>query len=286
MKPFVIGFLIVLVLIGAGSMYTVRQDQLALISRLGKLQTEGDGVGPGLHFKLPFVDTVYRFDRKVLSLETATERFLTKEQKDVQVDAVVKWQIYDVQKYFESTRGDETRARNTLTQIIKDRLRDEFNKREVREVVTTARFEMIERLTASADAAADQLGINVIDVRIKRIELPDEVSESVFNRMRSERTQVANRLRSQGEQEATTRRANADREATITVAESERDAQLLRGEGDAEAARIYAEAYNRDPEFYAFYRSLEAYRQSFANDGNVLVLDPKSEFFKYFESLK
>jgi membrane protease subunit HflC len=253
---------------------------------LGKLSLDSEGVGPGLHFKAPFIDTVFRFDRKVLSLETATERFLTKEQKDVQVDAVVKWQIYDVQKYFQSTRGDEERARITLTQIIKDRLRDEFNKREVREVVTTARFEMIERLTKSADDAAEQLGINVVDVRIKRIELPDEVSESVFNRMRSERTQVANRLRSQGEQEATTRRANADREASITVAEAERDAQRLRGEGDAEAARIYADAYNADTEFYAFHRSLEAYREAFANDGNVLVLDPKSEFFKYFEESK
>jgi membrane protease subunit HflC len=286
MKQFGIGFLVVAIFLLFSSMYTVREDQLALISRLGKLSTDSQGVGPGLHFKAPFIDTVFRFDRKVLSLETATERFLTKEQKDVQVDAVVKWQIYDVQKYFQSTRGDEERARITLTQIIKDRLRDEFNKREVREVVTTARFEMIERLTKSADDAAEQLGINVVDVRIKRIELPDEVSESVFNRMRSERTQVANRLRSQGEQEATTRRANADRESSITVAEAERDAQRLRGEGDAEAARIYAEAYNRDPEFYAFYRSLEAYREAFSNDGNMLVLDPDSEFFKYFEESK
>lgn len=281
MKQFVIGFGIVGVLLAMTTMYTVREDQLALISRLGKLQTAD--VGPGLHFKMPFVDTVYRFDRKVLSLETATERFLTKEQKDVQVDAVVKWQITNVAQFFQSTRGDEERARLTLTQIIKDRLRDEFNKREVREVVTTARFEMIERLKKTSNDASQELGIKVVDVRIKRIELPDEVSESVFNRMRSERKQVANRLRSQGLQQATTRRANADREAQITLAEAERDAQRLRGEGDAEAAQIYAKAYNADPEFYGFYRSLEAYRQAFDNEGNVLVLDPKSEFFRYFE---
>lgn len=284
MKQFLIGFGIVGVLLAMTSLYTVREDQLALVARLGKLQTAG--IGPGLHVKVPFVDTVYRFDRKVLSLDTATERFLTKEQKDVQVDAVVKWQIADVSRFFQATRGDEERARLTLTQIIKDRLRDEFNKREVREVVTSARDDMITNLTKTSDSAAETLGIDVIDVRIKRIELPNEVSDSVFNRMRSERKQVANRLRSQGVQQATTRRANADREAQITLAEAERDAQRLRGEGDAEAAQIYAKAYNLDPEFYAFHRSLEAYRQAFENDGNVLVLDPKSEFFKYFESTR
>lgn len=284
MKQFLIGFGIVGVLLAMTGLYTVREDQVALVARLGKLQVSN--IEPGLHVKVPFVDTVYRFDNKVLSLDTATERFLTKEQKDVQVDAVVKWKINDVSKFFQATRGDEERARITLTQIIKDRLRDEFNKREVREVVTTARDDMITNLTRTSDSAAETLGIDVVDVRIKRIELPDEVSESVFNRMRSERKQVANRLRSLGAQQATTRRANADREAQITLAEAERDAQRLRGEGDAEAAQIYAKAYNADPEFYAFYRSLEAYRQAFENDGNVLVLDPNSDFFKYFENAK
>lgn len=284
MKGFAIGFSALAVVLLFSSLFTVREGEVALMVRLGKI--ERTNLAPGLHYKIPFLDTVFRFDRKLLSLETSTERFLTKEQKDVLVDSVVKWRIADLTRFYEATRGVEERARTALGQIIKDRLRDEFNKRTVKELVTSARDEMVENLTRKANEAATKLGIEVIDVRVKRIELPDQVTDSVFQRMKSERTQVANRLRSNGRQLGEARKAKADKTATVTVAEAERDAQRMRGEGDARAAEIYAKAYSRDPEFYAFHRSLEAYRTSFSNDGNVLVLDPNSDFFKYFEEGK
>ena len=272
-----------LVLIGS-SMFTVREDQYAVLFRLGEIQNSD--FEPGLHFKLPLVNNVIKFDRRILSLNSQPERFLTSEKKDVLVDFVVKWRIGNVRDYYTATRGDELRAQQSLGQIVNDRMRDEFNKRTLQQVVADQRDEMMGNLQEASNASAAKLGIIVVDVRIKRIDLPEQVTDAVFQRMRSERAQVANALRSKGAEVGEQLRAEADRQVSVMLAETERDAQRIRGEGDALAAEIYAKAYNADPEFYAFHRSLEAYRQSFKAQGNVLVLDPDSEFFEYFNKVK
>lgn len=284
MKTLIGPILVVLAILVGSSVFTVREDQYAVLFRLGEIQRSD--FEPGLHFKLPLVNNVMKFDRRILNLSSRQERFLTSEKKDVLVEAVVKWRIKDVRDFYTATRGDELRAQQTLGQIVKDRMRDEFNKRTLRQVVADQRDEMMANLRTAATAAAERLGIEVVDVRIKRIDLPEQVTEAVFARMRSERAQVANKLRSSGAQQAEQRRAEADRKVQVLLAEAEREAQQLRGEGDARAAAIYAAAYAKDPEFYAFHRSLEAYRQSFKQQGNVLVLDPKSEFFEYFQKQK
>jgi membrane protease subunit HflC len=284
MKTLIGPILVVLAILVGSSVFTVREDQYAVLFRLGEIQRSD--FEPGLHFKLPLVNNVMKFDRRILNLSSRQERFLTSEKKDVLVEAVVKWRIKDVRDFYTATRGDELRAQQTLGQIVKDRMRDEFNKRTLRQVVADQRDEMMANLRTAATAASERLGIEVVDVRIKRIDLPEQVTEAVFARMRSERAQVANKLRSSGAQQAEQRRAEADRKVQVLLAEAEREAQQLRGEGDARAAAIYAAAYAKDPEFYAFHRSLEAYRQSFKQQGNVLVLDPKSEFFEYFQKQK
>jgi membrane protease subunit HflC len=273
----------VLVLLGS-SLFTVREDQYAVLFRLGEIQRTD--FQPGLHFKMPLVNNVLKFDRRILSLDTQPERFLTSEKKDVLVDFVVKWRIDNVEGYYTATRGDELRAQQSLGQIVKDRMRDEFNKRTLQQVVADQRDEMMANLKTASNASAAALGIVVVDVRIKRIDLPEQVTDAVFQRMRSERAQVANALRSKGAEVGEQLRAEADRKVAVLLAEAERDAQRIRGEGDAAAAEIYARAFGKDTEFYAFHRSLEAYRQSFKAQGNVLVLDPNSEFFEYFNKDK
>lgn len=282
MKNLILPILVLVAIVVGSSLFTVREDQYAVLFRLGEIQRSD--FEPGLHFKLPLVNNIIKFDRRILSLDSTPERFLTSEKKDVLVDSVVKWRIADVRDYYTATRGDELRAQQTLGQIVKDRMRDEFNKRTLQQVVADQRDEMMDLLKTAANASARQLGIVVVDVRIKRIDLPDAVTDAVFQRMRSERAQVANALRSKGGEVGEQLRSEADRQIQVILADAERDAQRIRGEGDAEAARIYADAYNRDAEFYAFHRSLEAYRQSFRTSGNVLVLDPKSPFFEYFHS--
>jgi modulator of FtsH protease HflC len=264
--------------------FTVREDERALVLRLG--QIERPDVKPGLHFKLPFVNEVRRFPARLLSIENPAERYLTGEKKHVLVDSVVKWKITDTAKFYRAfiqTGSDQSAANTRISQIIKDRLRDEFNKYALRDVVASAREEMMTQIRGTASAALTAYGIEVVDVRIRRIELPDEVRESVFQRMQSERKQVADGLRANGQKQAEQLRAEAEKSAKLIIAEAEKAAQTLRGDGDAQAAEIYAKAYGSDAEFYAFYRSMEAYRTSFENGNNVLVLDPKSEFFKYFD---
>jgi modulator of FtsH protease HflC len=277
--------LILLAIILFSSAYTIRQDETALLLRLG--QIEKTKVEPGLHFKVPFVNSVRRFSSRLLSLENPQERYLTGEKKHVLVDSVVKWKIIDPGLFFKAfaqVGADTSAANSRISQIVKDRLRDEFNKRALKDLVASARQDMMDQISTTAGTALRPFGIEVVDVRIKRIELPDEVSESVFQRMQSERKQVADGLRASGRKQAETLRAEAEKQAKITIADAERQAQIMRGEGDAKAAEIYAKAYNADPEFYAFYRSLEAYRKSFdSKQGNVLVLDPESDFFKYFD---
>ena len=288
MRSLAFPIIVLLAILSSMCVYTVRQDEMALLLRLGEI--EKTRVEPGLHFKLPFVNNVRRFSARLLSLENPQERYLTGEKKHVLVDSVVKWRITDAglfYKAFAQVGADTTAANTRISQIVKDRLRDEFNKRALKDLVASARQDMMDQISSTAGDALRGFGIEVVDVRIKRIELPDEVSESVFQRMQSERKQVADGLRANGRKQAEQLRAEAEKIANVTIADAERRAQIMRGEGDAKAAEIYAKAYNSDPEFYAFYRSLESYRKSFeAQQGNVLVLDPNSEFFKYFDQSK
>ncbi len=272
---------VLIVLLGFNSLFVVHEGQTALVLQFGRIVRTGDQ--PGLHAKLPFVQQVMTFDNRILTLEAQPERYFTSEKKSVNVDFYVKWRIADNAAYYRATAGDELQAANRLTPIVKDALRFEFNGRTLQELVSAGRKDVTERVRKQTDAAARKnLGIAVIDVRIKRIDLPDEVSESVYKRMRAERAQLANELRYTGQQAAETIKADADRQAQVIKAEAEREAAKVKGEGDAQAAAIYAQAYGQDPEFFAFYRSLAAYRTSFKDGKGVLVLKPDSEFLKYF----
>lgn len=274
--------LALIVLVVANSMFIVREHEYAALFRLGAISRAD--IQPGLHFKVPFIESVRRFDKRLLTLDAQPERYLTSEKKDVSVDFFVRWRIANVSQFYQSTGGNEENAQARLNPIVKETLRNEFNQRTLQEVVADIRTNLTEVLLEKAQEAATSLGIQVVDLRIKRIELPEdsEVIESVFRRMREERRAVANELRAEGAEAAEKIRADADRQRNVTLAQAERDAARTRGEGDARAAEIYARAYGADPEFYGFHRSLEAYRQSFGNGDDVLVLDPKSEFFRYF----
>jgi modulator of FtsH protease HflC len=262
------------------SVFVVNERELAVLFQFGAVQPRQ--FPPGLHFKWPFLQNVRKFDSRILTLDSQPERYLTSEKKDVFVDFFVKWRINSVTKFYTATSGDESIAGQRLSPIVRQALGKAFNERTLKEVVSGARSDVAEIILKSTRGAVADLGIEIVDVRIKRIDLPDEVSESVYRRMRAERTKVANELRSQGTEQSETIRAEADRARQVNLAEAARDAATLRGEGEAEAAAIYAKAYERDPEFYGFYRSLEAYREAFRSKDGVLVLDPNSEFFKYF----
>ena len=286
MKPTLVTTLIGLVValvIAALSMYVVDQRQHALVFRLGEvidIKRE-----PGLYFKLPLLDNVRYFDVRILTIDTPeAERFLTSEKKNVLVDLFVKWRITDVRQYYVSVRGEESAAQTRLQQTINDGLRAEFGNRTVHEVVSGERDQIMELMRRKANEDAKAIGVEVIDVRLKRVDLPQEVSEAVYRRMEAERKRVANELRSTGAAESEKIRADADRQREVILAEAYRDSQRLRGEGDARATAIYAKAYEPNVEFYSFYRSLEAYKQSFRNRSDVLVLEPNSEFFKYLRS--
>lgn len=274
----VVGFLLLM-----GSTFIVNESQTALVLNLGKVVRTD--LKPGLHFKLPIVEDVRRFDRRILSLDDAPERYLTAEKKDVEVDFFVKWRIIDVTTFYTAASGgDEGAAKARLTPIVKNALRNEINQLDLAAVVSSGRSDLTGRLLKNINVAASTLGIEVLDVRIKRINLPQDsdILVSVFNRMRAERTRVANQLRAEGEQASQGIRAEAERERQVLLADAERDAQARRGEGDGRAAEVGAAAYGQDAEFYAFYRSLEAYRNSLADGKTVMVLDPDSEFLRYF----
>jgi membrane protease subunit HflC len=273
---------IVLVL-AFGSVFVVNESQTAIVLNLGKIVRSD--LKPGLHFKLPMVEEVRRFDRRILSLDDAPERYLTAEKKDVEVDFFVKWRIVDVTTFYRAASGgDEGAAKARLTPIVKNALRNEINQLALKAVVSSGRSNLTGRLLKHINEGAATLGIEVLDVRIKRINLPQDsdILDSVFNRMRAERTRVANALRAEGQQAAEGIRAEADRQRQVLIADAEREAQLQRGQGDARAAEVGAAAYGQDAEFYAFYRSLEAYRASLADGRTTLVLDPDSEFLRYF----
>lgn len=279
---FLAGIVVVIaVLLGFNSAYVVHEGQSALVLQFGRIVRTGDT--PGLHFKLPLIQQAILFDNRILTLEAQPERYFTSEKKSVNVDFYVKWRIADNSVYYRATAGAELQAANRLSPIVKDALRFEFNARTLQELIAGGRKDITERVRKQTDnAARKSLGIAVVDVRIKRIDLPDEVSESVYKRMRAERSQLANELRYTGKQAADTIQADADRQSRVIQADAERDGAKIRGEGDAQAAAIYAQSYGQDPEFFAFYRSLGAYRKSFDDGKGVLVLKPDSEFLKYF----
>ncbi|RMD78035.1 MAG: protease modulator HflC [Gammaproteobacteria bacterium] len=273
-----LGLLVVLVLAGF-SLFTVDERELAILFRLGKIvRTDFD---PGLHVKLPFVEKVRKFERRLMTLDAEPERFLTSEKKNVVVDSFVKWRIGDVARYYRAVRGDELQAQVRLAQVLKDNLRGEFGKRTIQEVISGERAEIMDIVTRKVNHDAKELGIQVVDVRLKRVDLPEDVSDSVFRRMEAERARVARQWRSRGAEAAERIRADADRRRTELLAKAYRDAERIRGEGDARAAAIYAAAFSRDPDFYEFYRSLEAYRAVFKDRRDVLLISPDSQFFRY-----
>jgi membrane protease subunit HflC len=264
-----------------GSVYVVNEGHVGIVLNLGKVVRSD--VGPGLHFKWPLVETARVYDRRLQVLDAEPERYLTSEKKDVSVDFFAIGRIEDVRTFYRATGGDESIAVARLAPIIKGSLRNEINSRTLQAVVSGDRNEVIARQLGAINRGAATLGVKIVDIRIKRIDLPTggEVIEQVYRRMRAQRQQVASKLRAEGEELSQKIRSEADRQQAVIAAEAERDAQKLRGEGDAEAARIYAAAYGRDPAFFAFHRSLEAYRKAFANGNSAIVLDRNDPFLQY-----
>ena len=280
-----LGVVVALFLLTSMSLYTVDQRQQAIVFQLGEVVDVR--TAPGLYFKIPLVQNVRYFESRILTMDTTEpERFITSEKKNVLVDLFVKWRIIDVKQYYVSVRGDETLAQTRLAQTVNSSMRDEFGNRTVHDVVSGERDKIMEIMRQKADTDARTIGVEVVDVRLKRVDLPQEVSESVYRRMEAERKRVANELRSTGAAESEKIRADADRQREVILAEAYRKAQQVKGEGDAKAAAIYAKAFEQNPEFYAFYRSLEAYKQSFKNKSDVMVLEPSSDFFKYLKNPK
>lgn len=277
-----LGILLVVALIGLFlSAYTVDERQRALLFQLGEIKRTN--IEPGLHFKLPLVQNVLRFDGRVLTLDVEPDRFLTVEKKNVEVDFFVKWRIGNTGQYYRATRGLERNAKNRIAQVMKDDLRNEFGKRTIQEAVSGERAQIMNILRENANKQAGEFGVDIVDVRISRIDLPDQVSESVYQRMEAERQRVAAEFRARGKEAAERIRAEVDRKRTVILADAYRKAQSIRGEGDAQAASVYAKAYGRDTEFFQFYRSMSAYRESFSDPSDVLLLEPDSAFFRYIK---
>jgi len=265
------------------SVFSVDQRQNAIVFEFGKIKEVISE--PGLHLKWPFIQNVRFFDNRILTLDAAdAENFITSEKNNVLVDFFVKWRINDLRQYYQRTGGDEALATVQLQQTVKSTLQDEFTKRTVHDVVSGEREKIMEIVKDRAGRDINNYGIEIVDVRVKRVELPDGVRDSVYGRMRAERASVASQARSQGSSEAEKIRAQADRDREVIIAEAYRNAQRVMGEGDAKASATYARAYSENPEFYAFYRSLDAYRNSFKGKNDVLVIEPSSEFFKYFRN--
>ena len=274
------GLLLLALFVGSFSVFTVKEWERAILFRLGEIVRSD--YTPELWFKIPFINNVRKFDGRVQTLDVEPERFLTSEKKNVIVDSFVKWRIKDVGRFYTAVRGDVVQANLRLDQIIKDGLRSEFGKRLLKDTVSGDRTQIMEILTANANPLANEIGIEIVDVRIKRVDLPPDVSNSVFRRMQAERERVARDFRSRGAEAAERIRADADRQRTVIIAEAYRDAEQTRGEGDAKAAEIYANAYGRNQEFYSLYRSLNAYVSVFSSRDDMLILQPDSDFFRYF----
>ena len=272
--------IVALLVVGSASIFTVDERETVILFKLGEIiKTD---YTPGLKLKTPFINNIRKFDARIQTLDAEPERYLTSEKKNVIVDSFVKWKISDVAQYYTATGGDAARANLRLSQIIKDGLRGEFGKRTINEVISGERQEIMTILTADASKQAKAFGIDIIDVRIKRIDLSQDISESVYRRMEAERQRTAKDFRARGAEEAEKISAEADKRRTIILAEAFRDAEVLRGNGDASAVKIYADAYSKDVEFYSLYRSLNAYKTTFANKSDIMIIEPNTEFFKYF----
>jgi membrane protease subunit HflC len=284
MKNTVFGIVVFLVvLIASNSMFVVAQTERAVMLQFGEM-VRAD-IPPGLHFKVPYVNTVRKFDARVLTVSATPQRYLTLEQKALLVDSYAMWRIIDVERFYTATSGDESRANSLLAQRVNDGLRNKFGERDLQEVVSGQRDALMMELTQELNTyTAEQYGIEVIDVRVKRIDLPDDVRSSVYERMTSERQREAQQLRSRGNELAIGIEADADRQEAVLLVEAYRDSELIRGDGDAQASATYASAFSKNPEFYSFTRSLNSYRDTFASKDDVLLLQPDSDYFKYLRS--
>lgn len=279
-KAYIVGILVLAVL-GALSVFTVDEREKALKLRLGRI--ERVDYPPGLHFKWPLVENVIKFDSRVQNLDADPQLYLTVEKKNVIVDSFVKWRVEEVKRFYTSTGGNVLRANERLSAVVVKQLRDAFGSRTILQVVSGERAEIMDQLAIALERQADELGVKVIDARMKRVDLPERVSQSVFDRMSAERKEVAKRFRAEGEERGKRIHAEANREREVILAEAERDAQMIRGDGDARATEIFADAFNQDVEFYTLYRSLNAYKNTFSNTSDVLLLEPSAQFFKYFK---
>ena len=276
-----IALLVVLILLSMAT-YTVDQREHAIVFRLGEIIAVKEE--PGLYFKTPLVDNVKYYDKRILTYDSSTpDRFITSEKKNVLVDSFIKWRIIDPAKFYVSVNGDERQAERRLTQTVNDGLRAEFGKRTIQEVVSGERSEIMDIIKERADRESNNIGIEILDVRLRRVDLPKEVSDSVYQRMEAERKSVASELRSEGFAESEKIKANAEKQKEIIITDAYREAQKIKGQGDAKAARVYSDVFSKNKEFYDFYRSLEAYRNSVNSKEDILVLDPNTEFFKYLQ---
>lgn len=276
-----LGLILVVVLAAVSTVYTVDEREKVVVVRLGQVLRYDDA--PGVHLKAPFLDKLRYYDSRILTLDADPQPFLTREKKYVVVDSFVKWRIVDALKYYLTVGGQESEARRRLEQLVNSGLRDEFGKRTVKSVVSDERHQIMEILTAYADREAEKFGIRVADVRLQRVDLPEEVSQSVYQRMKAERARIANELRAQGAEAAEKIRAEAERRREVLLADAYRKGETLRGEGDARATAIYGAAAGRAPEFYSLYRSLNAYKESFKEKDDIMVVDPSADFFRYMK---
>lgn len=279
-KTTLIALIALAAVLAYSSIFTVDEREVAIKFRLGEIISAD--YEPGIHFKLPFINNVRKFDKRVMTIDAVPDTYLTQEQKNVVVDYFVKWRISDPTTFYTTMSGNEATAANRIMAIVNDGLRAEFSNRTVQEVVSGERVVIMDTITERASRQVQRLGVRIVDVRVKRIDLPRDVSASVYQRMEAERARVAKDFRARGQEAAERIRADADRQHTLLIADAYRQGQEIRAQGDARSAAIYAAAYEKDAEFYAFYRSLEAYRKTFANDDGLLVLQPDSEFFQYF----
>lgn len=289
MKNFILVIIVALGALVFSSLFVVQEGDRAIVIQFGKVQRDSETTQtvvfePGLHFKLPFIDRVVKLDARIQTLDEVADRFVTSEKKDLIVDLYVKWRIRDFAKYYLATGGFKDNAEILLQQKVNNGLRSEFGTRTISEIVSGERSELMDEAMAQASDSSDQLGIEIVDVRVKQINLPIEVRNYIFQRMRTERDAVAREHRSEGKEKAEFIKAEMDAKVTVMLADAERNARKLRGEGDAQAAQIYANTYTQDPEFYNFLRSMDAYKTSFSSKQDVLVIEPNSDFFKYMNS--
>jgi membrane protease subunit HflC len=282
MKAIIGLFIAGVLFIASNSLFVVNQWETGVVFRLGEI-VKSD-LQPGLHLKTPFINNVRTFDKRIQTMDSQPERYLTGELKNLEVDSYVKWRVSNAELFYTTMGGDFRLANQRLSQIVKDGLRAEFGNRTVQQVVSGDRVEVAENITKLTNKEVTQFGMDIVDVRIKRIDLPKDISDSVFRRMEAERNRVAADLRSLGAESAERIRADADRQQTVILAEAYREAEQVRGEGDARAADIYAQAYNKDRDFFSFYQSLNAYKESFSSKSDMIILDPNTDFFKHFNS--